>query len=68
MGLRELAMAGFVASVGLTVALFVAGAAFTDPALEEPAKMGALLSGGAGVLAALLARPLGLRGRSSANP
>lgn len=68
MGLAELAMAGFIASIGLTVALFVAGAAFPDPVLQGPAKMGALLSGGVGVAALLLARPLGLRGPPRPRP
>ena len=62
MGKKELVAAAFVASVGLTVALFVAGAAFPDPALQGPAKMGALLSGLLGVVAVLCAGPLGLRG------
>ncbi len=52
----DLAMAGFVAALGLTVALFVASAAFTDPALQGEAKMGALFSGFVGVAAILLAR------------
>ncbi|MCB9731681.1 MAG: Na+/H+ antiporter NhaA [Deltaproteobacteria bacterium] len=33
---------GMVAALGLTVALFVAGVAFTDPTLQAAAKMGAL--------------------------
>jgi len=56
---RELLMAGFVAALGLTVALFVAGAAFIDPVLQGQAKMGALFSGFVGVSAILLARILG---------
>ena len=65
MGIKELAMAGFVAALGLTVALFVSGAAFpTDLALQGQAKMGALLSGGVGFAALALGRMLGL-GRSS---
>ena len=38
-------MVAFIASMGLTVALFVAGEAFTNPELKDQAKMGALLSG-----------------------
>jgi NhaA family Na+:H+ antiporter len=68
MGKRELAMAGFVASVGMTVALFVATAAFTDPDLQGEAKMGALFSGVTGLAAVLLARPLGLRGPRRGRP
>ena len=64
MGVREVAMAGFVAALGLTVALFVAGAAFTDLDLQGQAKMGALFSGLVGVVAVALARPLGLGGGS----
>lgn len=59
MGLRELCMAGFVAALGLTVALFVAGAAFIDPLLLGQAKMGALFSGFVGLAAILLGRLLG---------
>jgi NhaA family Na+:H+ antiporter len=51
MAVRELAMVGFIAAVGLTVALFVATAAFDDPALLGQAKMGALLSGLIGLVA-----------------
>lgn len=39
---RDLLLVGMTAGIGLTVALFVAGAAFTDPALKGAAKMGAL--------------------------
>ena len=59
MGLPELCMAGFVAALGLTVALFVAGAAFIDPVLLGQAKMGALFSGFVGLAAILLGRLLG---------
>jgi Na+:H+ antiporter, NhaA family len=61
MGFKELVMAGFVAALGLTVALFVAGAAFpTDLDLQGQAKMGALFSGFVGVIAILLGRMLGM--------
>jgi NhaA family Na+:H+ antiporter len=63
MGVRELVMAGFVAALGLTVALFVAGAAFTDPTLLGQAKMGALFSGFVGLAAILLGRSLGMNRR-----
>jgi Na+:H+ antiporter, NhaA family len=44
-GVKETFMVGFIASLGLTVALFVAGVAFPNsPRLEGEAKMGALLS------------------------
>lgn len=42
MGPRSLLVTGMVAALGLTVALFVAGVAFTDPTLQGAAKMGAL--------------------------
>jgi len=60
MGVRELVMAGFVAALGLTVALFVAGAAFVDPLLLGQAKMGALFSGFVGLSAILIGRTLGM--------
>lgn len=61
MGIKELAMAGFIAALGLTVALFVSGEAFpTSPALEGQAKMGALFSGFVGIAAIALGRMLGL--------
>lgn len=64
MGIRELLMAGYVAALGLTVALFVAGAAFQDPQLLGEGKMGALFSGFVGVSAIAIGRLLGM-GRSS---
>ncbi|ACH40338.1 sodium/proton antiporter family protein [Citrifermentans bemidjiense Bem] len=44
MGLRELVATGLMAGIGFTVALFVAGEAFSDPKLSGAAKMGAMLS------------------------
>ncbi|MGE0791310.1 MAG: Na+/H+ antiporter NhaA [Sandaracinaceae bacterium] len=41
---RSLLVAGMTAALGLTVALFVAGVAFTEPGLVGSAKMGALMS------------------------
>jgi Na+:H+ antiporter, NhaA family len=61
MGARELVLASFIAALGLTVALFVASAAFTDPVLLGQAKMGALLSGLVGVLAVAIGRLSGLK-------
>ena len=55
MSVRHLAVAGLIAGMGLTVALFVAGKAFVGPPFQEPAKMGALFSG----LIAFLALGLG---------
>jgi len=59
MDFRDLVMAGFIAALGLTVALFVAGAAFTDPVMQGQAKMGALFSGFVGVSAILIGKALG---------
>lgn len=48
---RHLIASSAVAGLGLTVALFVSGQAFTDPALQAAAKMGAVFS----VVSALVA-------------
>jgi NhaA family Na+:H+ antiporter len=60
MGIRELVMAAYVAALGLTVALFVAGAAFQDPELLGEGKMGALFSGFVGFSAVGIGRLLGM--------
>ncbi len=59
MNYRSLFAAGVTAGLGLTVALFVAGVAFADPALQGAAKMGALLSAVIAPLAILTSRVLG---------
>ncbi len=51
MGTKHLLVAAIIAGLGLTVALFVAGKAYDDPAFKDPAKMGAVLSAGAAVIA-----------------
>ncbi|MDP2692415.1 MAG: Na+/H+ antiporter NhaA [bacterium] len=59
MNKRDLIVAGMIASIGLTVALFVAGVAFTDASMTGAAKMGALFSAGmapVAILAGLLIR------------
>ena len=56
MGMKQAVMAGFVAALGLTVALFVAGEAFPDELLRGQAKMGALFSGAVGLVAVVLGR------------
>ena len=61
MTLVDLAVAGLVAALGLTVALFVATAAYVEPDLQGQAKMGALLSGGVGLVAVPIARLLGIQ-------
>ena len=57
----HLLAAGTIAGIGFTVAIFVSGAAFTDPALEGAAKMGAMLSLAAAPLAWGLARMMKLK-------
>ncbi len=51
-----LAVAGLIAALGLTVALFVSGVAFTDPHLQSAAKLGALLSAAVAPIAIVLGR------------
>jgi NhaA family Na+:H+ antiporter len=58
MRVPQLAMAGYVAALGLTVALFVASAAFVDPVLLGQGKMGALFSGFVGLSAVAIGRLL----------
>lgn len=63
MGLGHLVTAGIVAGLGLTVALFVAGEAFpgaNNPHVG-PAKMGALFSAGAALVAFVVARAFGIK-------
>jgi len=47
-------MIGFIAGIGLTVALFVADAAYVEPVLKGDAKLGSLLSGTAGFAAIIV--------------
>jgi len=54
MDFKVLMVTGVIAGLGLTVALFVAGVAFTDPGIEGAAKMGALLSAGIAPFAIML--------------
>lgn len=61
MNARSLLVAGMIAGLGLTVALFVAGVAFTEPGLQGAAKMGALLSVVAAPLALVTGKLLGVR-------
>lgn len=51
MAKKDLFVAGVIAGIGFTVALFVAGEAFTDPIIQGAAKMGAMLSFGAAFIA-----------------
>ncbi len=58
---KELLVVGIIAGFGFTVALFVAGEAFIDPADQGAAKMGAMLSCGSAVIAVIAARLLKIR-------
>lgn len=67
MRFKHLAVTGLISGLGLTVALFVAGKAFTaESAFQDPAKMGAVLSGVVAVFAIAIGRALKLR--DSAEP
>ncbi|NND99178.1 MAG: sodium:proton antiporter [Pirellulaceae bacterium] len=61
MKMKHLVVAGVVAGLGLTVALFVSGQAFKNLELQGAAKMGALFSGGIAGLALLLGKVLGVK-------
>lgn len=64
MGRRDLLTAGIIAGTGFTVALFVAGEAFTDPVLRGAAKMGAMLSILSALAGIAAARIMGIRRKS----
>ena len=61
MGIRHLAIAGLIAGLGLTVALFVANKAYAGPPFQDAAKMGAVFSVVVAVLAFVIARAIGIR-------
>ena len=64
MSMKHLAVAGMIAGLGLTVALFVANKAYNTPeglAFLDPGKMGAVFSVIAGVMAFAFARAIGIR-------
>ncbi len=61
MNLRTLVVAGIVAGLGLTVALFVSGEAYVDSGLQGAAKMGALLSAFAAVVAIVVGKVVGIK-------
>lgn len=61
MKLKHLLMAGVIAGLGLTVALFVAGQAFGNADYRGASKMGALFSGGIALLAIALGNWLGVK-------
>ena len=61
MGLRHLMVAGMIAGLGLTVALFVANKAYYGTDFLDPGKMGAVFSVIVGGLAFIFARSIGIR-------
>jgi Na+:H+ antiporter, NhaA family len=58
---KELLVVGIISGFGFTVALFVAGVAFIDPLNQGAAKMGAMLSCVAGLIAVMAAKLLKIR-------
>lgn len=60
-GRKELLLVSLIAGIGLTVALFVAGEAFTEQAIQDAAKMGAILSGFCGIVAIVAGRVIKVR-------
>lgn len=65
MKLKHLVVAGVIAGLGLTVALFVSGQAFKDIDMQGSAKMGALFSAGIAFLAIALGKLLGVKDREN---
>ncbi|MGD9677464.1 MAG: Na+/H+ antiporter NhaA [Vulcanibacillus sp.] len=61
MGKKELFLAGVVAAMGLTVALFVADVAYTDVQIQGSAKMGALFSSVVFILAFIVSKTLRIK-------
>ena len=61
MNKRDVLMAGLIGGMGLTVALFVAGAAFVDADLQGAAKMGALFTAIVFALAIILGKLLKIK-------
>jgi len=67
MNKKELGLAGVVAGLGLTVALFVAGQAYKgsgEEALMGAAKMGALFSGFIALIAIIFGKVIGIKKRN----
>jgi NhaA family Na+:H+ antiporter len=58
MRMKDLLLAGVIGGFGFTVALFVAGEAFTDPVIRSAAKMGAMMSFAVALIAVVLGRLL----------
>lgn len=58
---KNLLVAGVISGVGFTVALFVAGEAFTDPVVQGAARMGAMLSLAVAPIAIVLGKLLKIK-------
>ena len=67
MKMKHLFVAAIIAGLGLTVALFVAGQAFTGET-QGAAKMGALFSGGVAFIALLAGRMLSVKDGAGRDP
>ena len=69
-GWRLMAGVGFLAGIGFTLSIFIAGLAFDDPALDDAAKVGILAASAlAGALgAAVLGLRLPVSGRVGGEP
>ena len=67
MEMKHVMLTGIIAGIGLTVALFVSGAAYTGDmiAYQGPAKMGALFSGFGFLIAWVVAKLLGIKPKKS---
>jgi NhaA family Na+:H+ antiporter len=61
MQMKDLLVVGIIAGFGFTVALFVAGVAFIDPVHQGAAKMGAMLSCLAALIAVIAAKLLKIK-------
>ncbi len=58
---KDLLLVSVIAGIGFTVALFIAGEAFSDPVVQGAARMGAILSFSAALIALALGRLLQIR-------
>lgn len=67
MNLRSLFLTGVIGGLGLTVALFVAGVAYTDATIMGAAKMGALFSAFIAPLAIILGKALKVKMTETAD-
>ena len=61
MRLSDILIVGFIAAIGFTVSLFIASVAFDAGPVQDAAKMGALLSLGAGAVAIITGRIVGVQ-------